>query len=93
MKKFMIAIALIASLFVMGCATVTVPVSATSNPMGEKVGQASGRVWFGIFGTADAGIKKAAENAGISQISSVDLTTKLGILGLWVDFEATVTGN
>lgn len=76
-----------------GCASITGPVTATTNPVGSKVGQASGKIWLGVFGRADAGIQAAAKNGGITNISTVDFTQKLGILGLWVEYEATVTGE
>jgi hypothetical protein len=95
MKKLIVMMAaLIAVCFlVVGCATVTIPVAATTNPVGSKVGQASGKIWLGVFGTADAGIQAAARNGGIKNISTVDITQKLGILGLWIEYEATVTGE
>jgi hypothetical protein len=93
-KKFIALMALAVACFLtIGCATVTTPAVATGNPIGSKVGTASGRIWLGAFGSADAGIRAAAMNGGIKTISTVDLTTKLGILGLWVDYEATVTGE
>jgi hypothetical protein len=94
-KKFIVMVtALVVVWFlVVGCATITVPVAATTNPVGSKVGQASGRIWLGVFGSADAGIQAAAKNGGIKTISTVDITQTLGILGLWVDYEATVTGE
>jgi hypothetical protein len=94
MKKLIVVMALVALCFAtIGCATTTIPVTATTQAIGSKVGQASGKIWFGAFGTADAGIRAAASNAGIKTISTVDLTTKLGILGLWMEYQATVTGE
>jgi hypothetical protein len=94
MRKLIAVVALVAICFLaVGCASITAPVAATTNPIGSKVGQASGKVWFGVFGTADAGIQAAALNGGIREISTVDYTTKLGILGLWTEYEATVTGE
>ena len=93
MKKLLLVAILVTSLLLMGCATVTVPVSATGEPLGSLVGQSSGRIWLGVFGSADAGIRAAAENGGITTVTSVDLTTSLGILGLWKDYEVTVTGR
>jgi hypothetical protein len=94
MRKLIVMMALVAICFLaVGCATITTPVVATTNPIGSKVGQASGKVWLGVFGSADAGIQAAARNGGITTISTVDLTQKLGILGLWVEYEATVTGE
>jgi hypothetical protein len=94
MKKLMLALAITAMCFLaVGCATITQPVAATTNPVGSKIGQASGSIWLGMFGNADAGIQAAAKNGGITQISTVDFTKKLGILGLYSTYEATVTGE
>ena len=95
MKKLVVmVVTLVAICFlVIGCATITIPVAATTNPVGSKVGQASGKIWLGVFGSADAGIQAAAKNGGITNISTVDITQKLGILGLWIEYEATVTGE
>jgi hypothetical protein len=94
MKNLVVVLALVFVCFLaVGCATITSPVAATTNPVGSKVGQASGKIWVGMFGSADAGIQAAAKNGGITNISTVDITQKLGILGLWVEYEATVTGE
>ena len=94
MKKLIAVMALGAVCFLAGgCATITSPVAATTHPVGSKVGQASGKIWLMMFGSADAGIQAAAKNGGITRISTVDVTSKLGILGLWVEFETTVTGE
>jgi len=93
MKKFLLAAVLAASLVFMGCASITVPTGVTSEPIGPLVGQSSGRIWLGVFGTADAGVRTAAQNAGITVISTVDTTVSLGILNLWIDYETTVTGR
>jgi hypothetical protein len=49
------------------------PVSATSNPVGKKIGQACSKRLFSFIplGTRDTSIHKAAKNGGISKISSV----------------------
>jgi hypothetical protein len=94
MKKLMLTLAVSAMCFLaVGCASITQPVTATTQPVGSKIGQASGKVWLGVFGSADAGIQAAAKNGDIKTISTVDFTSKLGILGLWVEYEATVTGE
>lgn len=95
MRKCVAKIAVLAVIcfLTVSCATVTSPVAATTNPIGSKVGQASGKIWFGMFGSADAGIQTAAKNGGITTISTVDFTRKLGILGLWITYEVTVTGE
>ncbi|MDR1904839.1 MAG: TRL-like family protein [Treponema sp.] len=94
MKQFIAVVGLlVVCFFAVGCATITSPVVATTNPVGSKVGQASGKIWLGMFGSADAGIQAAAKNGGITNISTVDFTQKLGILGLWIEYQATVTGE
>jgi hypothetical protein len=94
MRKLISLMALVFICFLaVGCATITSPVAATTNPVGSKVGQSSGKIWLGVFGSADAGIQAAAKNGGITNISTVDFTQKLGLLGLWVEYEATVTGE
>lgn len=77
MKKLVLVLfALIALLFV-GCTTV-VPLTATSNPLGSKVGEATGTYVLGIPMSfdIDLGVQKAAQNGGISQISTVDVKVK-----------------
>ena len=95
MKKSVVMVMVIAVICFLaaGCATLTLPVAATTQPIGSKVGQASGKIWLAVFGTADAGIQAAAENGGITKISTVDLTKKFGILGLWIEYTVTVTGE
>jgi hypothetical protein len=87
-------------IFAAGCAAVmlascsiTLPVNATSNPVGTKVGKASGNCFLGAlcFGV-DASIQTAAKNGGISKISTVDYTNK-NILGIIITHECTVTGE
>jgi len=89
---------LISVLFVMvlvlslsGCFTIDAPVNATSNPVGSKVGEASGSLILGI-GTVDASIREAAANGGISEISTVDLEVQ-NILNVYHKITTTVTGE
>lgn len=82
MKKYFLVLSLVllcAALFV-SCTTVA-PFDATSNPVGQKVGEASASYLFGIIplGSSDTGIQKAAKNGGISEISTVDVKTMEGI--------------
>lgn len=61
--------------------------------MGEKVGTAKATGYLGVlFFNADASIKSAAENGGISKISTVDIK-RTDILGLIVTYETIVTGE
>lgn len=82
----------IAAAFLASC-SLTVPVAATSNPVGSKVGKASGNCFLSIlcFGV-DASVATAAKNGGISKISTVDYTQK-NILNLIITHETTVTGE
>lgn len=67
------------------CSTTT-PVTATSNPVGNKCGVAKTTTVLTVFGgSADCGINKAAKNGGITRISHVDAFTKsyLGIVTIY----------
>jgi hypothetical protein len=69
------------------------PVSATSNPIGKKIGTSSGTGYFGVlFFNADASIRSAAKNGGITKISTVDIKQS-NILGIIITYETTVTGE
>ncbi|MDC7220258.1 MAG: TRL domain-containing protein [Spirochaetales bacterium] len=77
----------------LSCATLTVPVSATSNDVGRLVGTSTGTIWFGIFGKADASIKEACRDGGIREISTVDMQTQVLFLGLGKRYTCIVTGE
>ncbi|MDR1277126.1 MAG: TRL-like family protein [Treponema sp.] len=76
-----------------GCTT-TVPVDLTNNPVGTKVGEASGTLNFGgaLGGNADYSLQTAAKNGGITRIATVDLRVK-SILGFSVTYTTIVTGE
>lgn len=63
----------------------THPITATSNPVGNKCGVAKTTTILGLGGSADCGINKAAKNGGITRISHVDSFTKsyLGIVTIY----------
>lgn len=92
MKVFAIAACAVALVGLSAC-SITVPVAATSNPIGSKVGTASGTVFLQVlaFGV-DASIRTAAKNGGITKVSTVDLK-KSDILGLVQTYECIVTGD
>jgi hypothetical protein len=74
MKKIITACVLATLLVLAGCTTV-VPVTATSNPVGSKVGEATGSFLFGFIplgSKLDMSIQTAAKNGGITTISTVD---------------------
>jgi len=73
--------------------SIVVPVAATSNPVGNKVGTAKATVYLGFLALdQDASIKTAAQNGGITKISTVDM--KQGnVLGIIWTYETIVTGE
>lgn len=93
LKKIKTIFALLAIVAMMSSCALTLPVNATSNPVGEKVGTAKATGYLGIlFFDADASIRTAAKNGGITEISTVDI--KQGsVLNLIVTYETIVTGK
>ena len=88
----MFTVAAISAALLSSC-SITMPVNATSNPMGSKVGRAKATGYLGVlFFNADASIRTAAKNGGISKISSVDIKAS-NILNLIVSYETIVTGE
>lgn len=78
--------------FVSSC-SLTLPVNATSNTVGSKVGTATANGYFGIlFFGADASISTAAKNGGITKISTVDIKSS-NILNIITNYETIVTGE
>ena len=70
----------------------TMPVAATSNPIGKKVGTSSATNVLGIVFTGDAGVNKAAKDGGIKKISHVDQNSK-SVLGLFTTYKTIVYGE
>jgi len=93
MRKLKLIFALLAIVAMMSSCSLTLPVTATSNPVGEKVGTAKATGFLGVlFFDADASIRTAAKNGGITEISTVDI--KQGnVLNLIVTYETIVTGK
>lgn len=77
----------------MSACSITMPVAATSNPVGSKTGKQKATVFLGILAfNQDASIMSAAKNGGISKISTVDMKSG-NILGLVYTYETIVTGE
>lgn len=78
--------------FLSSCA-LTLPVNATSNEVGSKVGmsKATGYLNF-LWLNQDASIQQAAKNGGITKISTVDIK-KTDLVGIIQTYECIVTGN
>lgn len=94
MKKVLrnIVIAGAAAAMLASC-SLTLPVAATSNPVGSKVGTATATGFFGIlFFGADASIQTAAKNGNISKISTVDIKAT-NVLNILTNYECIVTGE
>ena len=92
-KKAKTIILLVAVVGMMSSCALTLPVNATSNPVGEKVGTATATGFLGVlFFDQDASIRTAAKNGGITEISTVDIK-HTSILGLVVTYETIVTGE
>jgi|TARA_B110000908_G_scaffold10953_1_gene12982 hypothetical protein len=90
MKKVLLTFS--AALMLSSCA-LTLPVTATSNEVGSKVGMSKATgflnvLWF----DQDASVQKAAKQAGITKISTVDLK-QTNLLGIIQTFECIVTGD
>jgi len=86
MKKIAKLLLACGILFVAASCSTTTPVTATSNPVGNKCGIAQTTRFLTIFGgSADCGINKAAKNGGITKISHVDMFEKnyLGIVTIY----------
>ena len=62
------------AMLLVSCTSYT-PITATSNPVGNKCGTASHWSFLIFSGGANLGINKAAKEAGITSISHIDLKT------------------
>ena len=92
-KKIKTIAAMIAVMGMMSSCALTLPVNATSNTIGSKVGTAKATGYLGfLFFDADASIRSAAKNGGITKISTVDIKST-SILNLIVGYETIVTGE
>jgi len=93
LKKIKTIAASLAVMALLSSCSLTLPVNATSNPVGSKVGTAKATGYFGIlFFNQDASIQKAAKNGKITQISTVDIRSK-NTLNIFVSYETIVTGE
>jgi hypothetical protein len=83
-----IAVALLA--FSLGSCTTTMPLTATGNTLGSRVGQSEAVMLFGLP-NGDYSIATAAKNGGISKISTVDVKFDWWIFG--ITYTTIVTGE
>ncbi len=93
MKKFRKFVAMLSVAALFASCAITLPVDATSNPIGSKVGTATATGFLGIFFfNADASIRTAAKNGGITKVATVDMK-QTNVLGIIYTFETIVTGE
>ena len=81
---------------VSSCATISNPVTATTNPLGSKCGVAKSTLHLGGLWSskgAENGIDKAAKEAGITKISHVDSYTKTYFFGIVAEQITKVYGE
>ena len=80
---------------VSSCATISSPVTATTNPVGSKCGVAESIIYLrtGSSKGDENGIEQAAKNAGITKISHVDSYQKLYFWGLVIKQTTKVYGE
>ena len=93
MKKI-ITVCVLATLLVLAGCTTVVPITATSNPVGSKVGEAKASFLFGFIplkSKNDMSIQTAAKNGGLTSISTVD--EKISDYFFVVKVSTVVTGE
>ena len=80
---------------VSSCATISNPVTATTNPMGSKCGVAESTIYLGTWSSKgeENGIEQAAKNAGITKISHVDTYRQNILWGLVIKQTTKVYGE
>lgn len=93
MKSIKLFLALITIGALLTSCSITLPVAASSNPLGSKRGQSTGTCYLGVLCfDVDASIQTAAKNAGITKISTVDLKTT-NVLNIIITYTTVVTGE
>jgi hypothetical protein len=90
-QSLLIAVSIGTLLLASGC-SITMPVCATSNPVGSKVGKAKANIVLGLSFNADASIQRAAQNGNITKISTVDIKN-VNVLGIYRSHKCIVTGE
>lgn len=105
MKKTVMTLGAVCALALSSCSTITTGVGvgaaytgvtegkiATSNPVGTKVGTSSSIGVLGLVAVGDASIQAAANNAGITKVSHVDVQ-RTSVLGLFAQYKTIVYGE
>lgn len=95
-KTFKALVVVAACVLASSCATISNPVTATTNPLGTKCGVAKSTLYLGGLWSSkgdENGIDKAAKEAGITKISHVDSYTKNYCLGIVIEQITKVYGE
>jgi hypothetical protein len=93
MKKYVfVLLTVLVIMGITGCA-ITQPFDLTENPVGSKVGEATGTLVFGgaYGGFVDFSLQTAAKNGGITKIATADIRTKYLLYA--VEYTTIVTGE
>ena len=95
-KTFKVLAVALACAFVSSCATISSPITATTNPLGSKCGVSKSTLFLGGLWSIkgdENGIDKAAKSAGITKISHVDSFMKSYFLGIVMEQTIKVYGE
>ena len=95
-KTFKALVVVAACALASSCATVSTPVTATTNPLGSKCGVSKSTLYLGGLWSSkgeENGIDKAAKSAGITKISHVDSYMKMYCLGVIMEQTIKVYGE
>jgi len=102
MKKIICLVLALVTIFTMTACSVVIPIGATGNNLGSKVGEASTK-FLGLFSVnvdeagkitlvdGDSSVATAAKNGGITKISTVDV--KLVLDKVFFTITTVVTGE
>ena len=74
----------------------TIQVIGNGNVSSTKMSKLTGTVYLGFIspdGTTYPSIADTAKAGNITKIATVEYYSKLGVLGLWVDYTTIVTGQ
>ncbi len=102
MKKLLTSALLASSVALTGCATsmpvgvlftdLTLPVGATANSQGSKVGVAKCQSILAVVATGDCSLEAAKKDGNITSVTHADWKAN-NILGVIGNYELTVRGN
>lgn len=85
------AVVALAALILTSC-SITAPLAVSSNPIGKKVGTAKANIILGFVFGGDYSVQKAAQNGGITKVSSVDVKY-FNVLYVFQSRKTIVTGE